>query len=228
MQIQRGAVLAFVQLRLKFRVLVARDPKKGLSKNVPLVNPKRGRPSDYDEAYHTQYATSFCLLGATNEELCERFEIDISTLKRWMVQFPKFRASIKEGRAEADANVAKSLYRSALGYSHPETKVFYDTNRAEIVTQQITKHYPPNNVSIIFWLKNRRYDLWKDRKEESDDSNNYTVVVKGGLPPMEEPDAPPLVPEDKPKDLVAPKQPKPDKQKRQLIAAGQPTEDDED
>ena len=209
---------------------MARAGKQKYSQpHAPVVNVKRahGKISVYQKEYHPQYATSFCLLGATNEDLAQRFEISVGELKLWMQRHPEFLTAIREGREWADENVAKSLYRSAIGYSHPETKVFYDSDLKEIVTQQITKHYPPNNVSIIFWLKNRQRDRWKDRREETEDGSNMTVIVKGGLPPMDAPDDLPSLPEDQPQDLVAPKQPKLDKKKRQLVAAGQPIDEDE-
>lgn len=63
----------------------------------------------------------------------------------------------------ADAKVVASLYKRANGYSHPALDI--RTVDGEVVETEYTKHYPPDTVACIFWLKNRRPDLWRDRKE---------------------------------------------------------------
>jgi hypothetical protein len=64
------------------------------------------------------------------------------------------------GRDIADANVGKSLYDRAMGYSHPEDKIF--VHNGETIIVPTTKHYPPDTASAIFWLKNRQPAKWRD------------------------------------------------------------------
>jgi hypothetical protein len=35
----------------------------------------------------------------------------------------------------------------------------------EIVQTPVRKYYPPDTTAAIFWLKNRRPDLWRDRNQ---------------------------------------------------------------
>lgn len=81
-----------------------------------------------------------------------------------MREKPSFMRAIKKGREEADANVGKSLYQRACGYSHPEDKI-HVTKDGDVITIPTTKHYPPDATSCIFWLKNRRPDQWREKKE---------------------------------------------------------------
>ena len=37
----------------------------------------------------------------------------------------------------------------------------------KIVKTPIRKRYPPDVVACIFWLKNRRPDIWRDKREEA-------------------------------------------------------------
>jgi hypothetical protein len=98
---------------------------------------KRGRPPIYRPEFAKQ-VTNYCLLGATNEELGRVFGVDERTINRWLVTKPEFCQAAKDGREVADANVANSLYRKALN---------------------------GDTAAAFIWLKNRRPDLWRDKKE---------------------------------------------------------------
>lgn len=122
-----------------------------------------GRPSLYRPEYAEQ-ARRLCMLGATDAEMADFFGVGISTLKRWKeAGHPEFRTALKEGKLYADANVARSLYRSGCGYSHEAVKIFL--YEGSPVAVPYVEHHPPNATSAIFWLKNRRPDLWRDRRD---------------------------------------------------------------
>lgn len=121
-----------------------------------------GRPTKYKKEYARQ-AEKICLLGATDEFLADYFEVDVSTIGNWKNAHPEFIEAIKKGKQQSDLAVSESLYGRAIGYSHPEEKVF--NNQGEIVTHNTIKHYPPDPTAAIFWLKNRQPKLWRDRQE---------------------------------------------------------------
>lgn len=122
-----------------------------------------GRPTDHQPDKYPEMAKQHCLLGAIDTELADLFGVSVATINTWKVKYPKFLESIKEGKASADARVANSLYHRALGYSHPEDKVF--CQNSEVTVVPTTKHYPPDATSAIFWLKNRQRDKWRDKHE---------------------------------------------------------------
>jgi hypothetical protein len=99
-----------------------------------------GRPTLYDPAKHPALAESFCLLGATNQQLADLLDVGISTIDAWLRDHEEFSCAIKSGREVADARVATSLYRKALGGSE---------------------------VACIFWLKNRQRARWKDKQDHT-------------------------------------------------------------
>lgn len=138
---------------------------------------KPGRPSKYRQEFDEQ-ARKLCLLGATNKDLAKFFEVTDSTLSLWMVQHESFSEALKAGRQLADAKVGERLYQRAIGYSHPDVHV---SNYQGMVTlTPITKHYPPDPVSMIFWLKNRRPDLWRAQPDEgsADAPTPVKVVIE--------------------------------------------------
>lgn len=57
-----------------------------------------------------------------------------------------------------------ALFKSAVGYEYTEiTKELTDSGMK--VTKRVTKQIAPNPTSAIFWLKNRKPDEWRDKKE---------------------------------------------------------------
>jgi hypothetical protein len=69
----------------------------------------------------------------------------------------------REGRL-ADERVTRSLYQRANGYDYDSEKVFCNA-AGEVTRVPVKVHVPPDTVACIFWLKNRRKDLWRDRHE---------------------------------------------------------------
>jgi hypothetical protein len=125
-----------------------------------------GRPSKYKEEYCEQ-AEKLARLGATDKEMADFFGVTEQTLNNWKTdkdgnETPFFE-SLKRGKVESDARVVDSLYQRALGYSHPEDKIFIDKGKPIIVPT--IKHYPPDTTAAIFWLKNRRPSEWRDRQD---------------------------------------------------------------
>lgn len=141
---------------------------------VMVAKNKGGRPTRYKSEYAEQ-ARKLCLLGATDEALADFFEVSKVTINAWKKAHPEFLNSLKIGKQIADANVADSLYNRALGYSHPEIKVF--NNMGEIVTFECEKHYPPDPTSAIFWLKNRQPALWRDKPAEETKSDDLAESI---------------------------------------------------
>jgi hypothetical protein len=136
-----------------------------------------GRPTRY-RAEFVEQAAKLCRLGATDKDLADFFGVTEKTINNWKEKHPKFLQSLKSGKVSADDEVEQSLYRRALGYSHVETKVF--NHGGEIITKDVIKHYPPDATSMIFWLKNRRPEAWRDKQEI--DYTDTGAVSQGEVP----------------------------------------------
>lgn len=120
------------------------------------------RRTDYKPEYCIQ-AEKLCKLGAKDKELADFFNTSEQTLNSWKQKFPEFLESLKKGKILADANVASSLYHRAIGYNHEDVDI--KVIRGKIVMTRLTKHYPPDTIAAIFWLKNRQKDNWRDKTE---------------------------------------------------------------
>lgn len=124
---------------------------------------QRGRPTKYKEEYNEQ-VYKLCLLGATDKDLADFFEVTESTINLWKQDYLEFSESLKRGKIEADAVIASKLYHRAKGYEHKDIQ--FATFQGEITDQvEYVKHYPPDTTAAIFWLKNRQPTKWRDKQE---------------------------------------------------------------
>lgn len=146
----------------------SRKPKAKAKESKASAPPAKkkgrgGRPALYQDSYAEQ-ARKLCMLGAIDEQLADFFEVSRRTLDSWKIKHPEFLRSLKEGKSIADANVASSLYHRAVGYSHKAVKIFGDVKTGDDLVVEYTERYAPDTTACIFWLKNRRPDLWRDRQ----------------------------------------------------------------
>lgn len=90
-------------------------PRKRKPSGGPQAQARReGRPPTYHESF-AKRAYKLALLGMTDVEMAEQFEITIKAFEGWKLKHPEFKGALIDGREEADASVAQSLYRRAVG-----------------------------------------------------------------------------------------------------------------
>lgn len=132
---------------------------------------KGGRPTDYQPEYNEQ-VYKLCLLGATDKDLADFFNVDERTVNNWKEKHDEFFQSLKKGKQEADIVIADALFNKAKGFTVKTQKAFKlknqengkgSTESIEIV--EVEETYPPDTTAIIFWLKNRQPDKWRDKRE---------------------------------------------------------------
>lgn len=133
-----------------------------------------GRPTKYRTEFAEQ-AAKLCKLGATDADMAMFFEVDESTIREWKLRHEEFSLSIKLSKDETDARVEQSLYRRAMGYSHPAVKIMQADG--VVLQHPYVEHYPPDTTACIFWLKNRQPKEWRDRIE-AELNGSLTVTVK--------------------------------------------------
>lgn len=120
----------------------------------------RGRPSKYDPAFARE-AGKLCELGATDAQLADFFEVSVSTINLWKVEFPDFSESTVIPKDMANQRVAQSLYRRAMGYEHDEVDI--RVVEGQIIQTPIRKYYPPDTAAASLWLRNRDSGNWRDK-----------------------------------------------------------------
>jgi hypothetical protein len=126
-----------------------------------------GRPSKFKKIFITQ-AKKLWALGAIDSDLADFFGVTPETIIEWKKSNPAFSESEKKIKEQVDSAVEQSLYRRAMGYSHPDVDirtVSVGDGCSQIVQTPIIKHYPPSEVACIFWLKNRQRAKWRDKQD---------------------------------------------------------------
>ena len=116
-----------------------------------------------------------CRLGATDEEIATLFDVSRQAIVRWRIDHPEFAQAFKAGKEVSDNRVERSLFQCAVGYEYEEDKAFLW--EGIVVKERVKKFAPPQPQAQIFWLKNRRPDLWRDvQKHELGRAGEFSQV----------------------------------------------------
>lgn len=135
-----------------------------------------GRPTDYRPEFAEQ-AAKLCALGATDQEIADFFEVARSTFYLWKATHKEFSDAIKTAKEVADDRVERSLYQRASGYEQDAVKIFMPAGATAPVYADYRERIPPDPTSMIFWLKNRRPDVWRDRQIQELTGPNGTPLT---------------------------------------------------
>lgn len=108
--------------------------------------------------------------GLTNEQIANNIGIAEGTLYTWINKYDELNEALKKGKEVIDIQVENALLKRALGYRYKEITrnlvADEDCNTRMEVTKEVEKEVLPDTTAQIFWLKNRRPDIWRDRKEQ--------------------------------------------------------------
>lgn len=120
--------------------------------------------------------------GLTDANIAEKIGINVTTLYAWQRDYPQISKALKKGKTPVDKEVENLLLKRARGYNYDETTEEWrpnqETGELELVSKKVQrKHMPPDTTAQIFWLKNRRPDLWRD-KPEVKKMDDTTITVK--------------------------------------------------
>ena len=128
-----------------------------------------GRPTKYDDTFPLR-AEGFARRGMIDKEIAQKLGIHIDTLYEYQKRFSEFSDAIKRGKFPVDVEVENALLKRARGFEYEEIQTEYnvkdlkDDEQAKPVKVRRTKKIVVGDVTAqIFWSKNRRPQLWKDR-----------------------------------------------------------------
>ncbi|WP_404820391.1 transposase [Lacrimispora sp. HJ-01] len=104
--------------------------------------------------------------GLTDEQIAHNLGVAYSTLRVWRDKYSALSAALKRGKEVIDIQVENALLKRALGYQYKEVKTEeYETEDGpgKRVTTTV-KEVAPDTTAQIFWLKNRRPEVWREKQ----------------------------------------------------------------
>lgn len=108
--------------------------------------------------------------GLTDEQIAANMGIGYSTLQTWKSKYQDIRDTLKRGKEVIDRQVENALLKRALGYRYKETTRELVTDKETgyselVVTKIVEKEVVPDTTAQIFWLKNRKPEEWRDKRD---------------------------------------------------------------
>ena len=124
--------------------------------------------------------------GLTLDDIAFNLGITRQTLSKYASEKNKdgsfkhelLRQYLKEGREVADYRVENALYKAATGYYTLEKKYMKVGDNLEEVEEKV--YHPPSVTAQIFWLKNRKPDVWRDKIATEDIDSGVDEVLMIG------------------------------------------------
>lgn len=110
--------------------------------------------------------------GLTDEQIAKNIGINRDTLYRWKKAYPDFSDALKRGKEVVDRQVENALLKRALGYTYDEV-----TFEDGVEVKRVRKQVVPDTTAQIFWLKNRKPEDWRDKREIIKDDDNDQVLL---------------------------------------------------
>lgn len=176
--------------------MITKTKIKRVRKTHPIANrtdlPKRTGPdSIYDNTRFPGIALSLLRhTGANDTILGHILGVGPNTIKTWCRKHETFREAVRRGRDDYDTEkVERRMLEKALGYkyenqTYERTLVGYEKNSVGdyiidedtkkkipifemVLTKTELKERAPDNVLLIFWLKNRNQERWRDINRKS-------------------------------------------------------------
>jgi hypothetical protein len=98
--------------------------------------------------------------GLIIEQIAKNLDIAPSTFYDYQNKHEELSEALKRGKEVVDIEVENALLKRAMGYRYDEV-----TCEGGFETKRVTKEVQPDVTAQIFWLKNRRPETWRDKKD---------------------------------------------------------------
>lgn len=108
--------------------------------------------------------------GLTDKDIAKNIGIAPSTFNEWKYKYPELLDIIKKNKEVADIIIENALYKRAKGYDTIEEQIEYaiiEGKRVEVKSKKVIKHIPPDTTAQIFWLKNRKPEVWREKSVDT-------------------------------------------------------------
>lgn len=137
-----------------------------------------GRKGKYDPKNTPILAEKYAREILTDEQIATKLGITYQTFYVWQNKYNEFFEAIKRGKAVSNAELLKTMKKTAEGYfvEEEDTITYFDKDKnPKSYSRVVKKRYiPPSTTTQIFLAKNRM-------PEDFRDVNKHEIDVKGQL-----------------------------------------------
>lgn len=131
---------------------------------------RRGKYEDWLDEDSLLKVQGWARDGLSNEQIAHNMGITFQTLYKWQDKYSELREALKKGKEVVDREVENAMLKRALGYEYDEVTqepvTDKDTGITEMrVTKRVTKQIVPDVTAQIFWLKNRKPNEFRDKRD---------------------------------------------------------------
>lgn len=113
--------------------------------------------------------------GLTMIQIAKNMGIGKNTLYKWLRNSDDIENAVIIGRDTADRQVENALFKNAIGFYFKEEQLTDDGRKVEV-----RKYFRPNTGAQIHWLKNRKPNEWRDKKDITHGGNiNQNINMQG-------------------------------------------------
>ncbi|WP_342417174.1 transposase [Paenibacillus sp. FSL R10-2782] len=98
--------------------------------------------------------------GMIQEDIAKKLGVAMSSFSEYKNKYPELTEALKRGQEVVDVQVENSLLKRAMGYRYDEI-----TTEGGVETKRVTKEVQPDVTAQIFWLKNRKPKVWRDKQD---------------------------------------------------------------
>ena len=123
--------------------------------------------------------------GLTDKQIAHNIGITEQTLNVWKNKYHSLFESLKRGKEVIDRQVENALLKRALGYEYEEVKQIIEKDgngKDKKKIEKIIKQVVPDTTAQIFWLKNRKPQEWRDKREietNKEELNKLDKLIEG-------------------------------------------------
>lgn len=156
------------------------------------------RPCKYETHVKPKFELIECWArdGLTDEQIAHNLGISVDSYYTYKKNHKEFSDTLKKGKEVVDYEVENALLKKSLGYNATVEKTFklkrvvYSAEGRkieeyeELVTGFDEVHIPADTTAQIFWLKNRKPSVWRDKQVEResnsvDETKELIEKIKG-------------------------------------------------
>ena len=99
-------------------------------------------------------------MALTEDQISHNIGISRTTLYNWKTKNIDILNALKKRKRSCRHRSRERFIQKSGGYDYEETTI-----EKGIETKRITKHMPGDTTAMIYWLKNRKPQQWRERRE---------------------------------------------------------------